>query len=58
MHLFQKNQIFKSFHINEIIKIIALEEFLKIKITKIITNGLSYETNKAILLISKKENSI
>ena len=52
----EKSNFLKSFHINEIIKIIALEEFLKNKkITKIITNGLSYETNKAILLISKKK---
>ena len=53
----EKSNFIKSFQINEILKLIALEEFLnKKKITEIITNGLSHETNKAILLISKKRN--
>ncbi len=53
----EKSNFLKSFHINEILKIMALEEFLKKKkITEISTRGLSAETNKVISLISSKNN--
>ncbi len=51
----EKSNFLKSFHINEILKIMALEEYLKKKkFSKIITIGLSHETNKVISLISSK----
>lgn len=51
----EKSNFLKSFHINEILKIIALEEYLKKKkFSKIITIGLSHETNKVISMISSK----
>ena len=51
----RKIKLLKSFHINEILKIIALEEYLKKnKFSKIITIGLSHETNKVISMISSK----
>ena len=53
----EKSNFLKSFHINEILKVMALEEFLKKKkITEISTTGLSDETNRVISLISSKKN--
>jgi surface carbohydrate biosynthesis protein (TIGR04326 family) len=53
----EKSNFLKSFHINEILKVMALEEFLKKKkITEISTTGLSDETNRVISLISNKKN--
>ena len=51
----EKSNFLKSFQVNEIIKLIALEYYLKTnKITKISTFGLSTKTNKAISFLARK----
>lgn len=53
----EKSNFLKSFHINEILKVMALEEFIKKrKITEISTSGLSNETNRVISLMLSKKN--
>ena len=53
----EKSNFLKSFQVNEIIKLIALEYYLKTnKITKISTFGLSTKTNKAISFLARKNN--
>lgn len=52
----EKSNFLKSFQVNEIIKLIALEYYLKTnKITKISTFGLNQKTNKAIYFLAKKK---
>jgi surface carbohydrate biosynthesis protein (TIGR04326 family) len=51
----EKSNFMKSFHINEILKLIALEQYIKKnKVKRISTINLNKNTNKAILFIAKK----
>ena len=57
MHpIVEKSNLIKSYQINNVLKLIALEEFLKKKnISQIITVGLNSDTNKIISNISKSK---
>ena len=51
----EKSNFMKSFHINEILKLIALEQYIKKnKVKRISTINLNKNTNEAILFIAKK----
>lgn len=53
----EKSNFLKSFQVNEIIKLIALEYYLKInKIKKVSTYGLDQKTNKVISFLARKNN--
>ena len=55
----EKSNFMKSFHINEILKLIALEQYIKKnKFKKIFTIGLNKKTNDVISIISKKNKII
>ena len=53
----EKSNFMKSFQINEILKLIAFEQYIKKnKFKKILTIGLNQQTNDVISLISNKNN--
>ena len=55
----EKSNFMKSFHINEILKLIALEQYIKKnKFKKIFTIVLNKKTNDVISIISKKNKII